>query len=172
MSDESNPGQVASTPEAGPVAAGVPSQEPGAGQVRATPEAGPISEDEALHLQPPTWREHMRGPILGLDDGPPAPPPGPSPTGGERAQMTTPAQPSSRTADEELRKWPPYSGKPVSEAQWDAMRYVAPIMSQAEKLSIQAIDLSARGLSKLASYLKTRQQNREAVKHRDAGRTR
>jgi hypothetical protein len=169
MSHESNPGQVASTPEAGPVAAGTPAQEPGAGQVRATPEAGPLSEDETL--QPPTWREHMRGPILGLDDGPPAPPPGPSPTGGERAQMTTPAQPSARAADEELRKWPPYSGKPVSDVS-AAMRFVAPVVSQAEKLTIQAIDLSGRGLSKLAKYLETRRQDREAEKRRDAGDSR
>jgi hypothetical protein len=172
MSDESNPGQVASTPEAGPVAAGVPAQEPGAGQVRATPEAGPISEDEALPLQPPAWREHMRGPILGLDDQPAAPPPGPSPTGGEQAQMTTPARkPSRASADEELRKWPPYSGKPVSDVS-DAMRFVAPVVAQAEKLSIQAIDLSARGLSKLARYLETRRQEREAEKDRDAGGSR
>jgi hypothetical protein len=52
------------------------------------------------------------------------------------------------------------------------MRFVAPVVSQAEKLTIQAIDLSGRGLSKLAKYLETRRQDREAEKRRDAGDSR
>jgi hypothetical protein len=169
MSHESNPGQVTSTPEAGPIAAGTPTQEPGAGQVRTTPEAGPLSEDDTL--QPPTWREHMRGPILGLDDRPPAPSSGPAPTasGGERVQAASQAQAPRSAAEDELRKWPPYSGKPVSETQWEAMRFVAPIMTQAEKLAIQAIDLTGRGLSGLARYLESRRQERQDAKRRDSG---
>src|SRR5918997_1853132 len=66
MSDESiRPGQVSATPEGGPVAEGVPGQEPGLGQVQSTPEAAPLSEGD--ELTPPTWQEHMRGPILGAD---------------------------------------------------------------------------------------------------------
>ena len=66
MSDESTrPGQVSATPEGGPIAEGVPAHEPGLGQVRSTPEAAPLSESE--ELTPPTWQEHMRGPILGTD---------------------------------------------------------------------------------------------------------
>ena len=69
MSDESiRPGQVSATPEGGPVAEGVPGREPGSGQVRSTPEAAPLSEGE--ELTPPTWQEHMRGPILGSDGRP------------------------------------------------------------------------------------------------------
>ena len=33
--------------------------------MRSTPEAAPLSESE--ELTPPTWQEHMRGPILGTD---------------------------------------------------------------------------------------------------------
>src|SRR5918997_4353120 len=66
MSDESiRPGQVSATPEGGPIAEGVPGQEPGLGQVQSTPEAAPLSESE--ELKPPTWQDHMRGPILGAD---------------------------------------------------------------------------------------------------------
>nr|MBA3449825.1 hypothetical protein [Chloroflexia bacterium] len=67
----------------------------------------------------------------------------------------------SAAAGEGLRKWPPYSGKPVSEVRWDALRYAAPVVAQAEKLSIKVIDLSGRGLSKLAAFLETKRQERE-----------
>jgi hypothetical protein len=143
--------------------------------VRSTPEAGPLAADAAL--APPTWHEHMRGPILGLDEAPPATPPGPSPVGGEDAGVAAREARSSSAADrradqrarfdddaradDELRKWPPYSGKPVSEVRWQALRYAAPIASQAEKLTIQAVDLSARGLSRLARYLEERRKERQ-----------
>ena len=66
MSDEPiRPGQVSATPEGGPIDEGVPAHEPGLGQVQSTPEAAPLSESE--ELRPPTWQEHMRGPILGAD---------------------------------------------------------------------------------------------------------
>src|SRR5215217_7794935 len=66
MSDESiRPGQVSATPEGGPIAEGVPGHEPGLGQVQSTPEAVPLSGNE--EPTPPTWQEHMRGPILGTD---------------------------------------------------------------------------------------------------------
>lgn len=167
-------GQVAATPEGGPIDQAPPAQAPGAGQVRITPEAGPLT--------PPTMEDHLQGPILGLDDRPAASmrpgasaPPGPPETpfaGGQEAPPTEapPPQgrqepaPATRTAedDQELRKWPPYSGKPVSEVRWDdARRYAAPIVSQAEKIAIRAIDLSATGLSRLARYLETRRADRE-----------
>ena len=167
MSDDvTRPGQVSATPEGGPVAEGVPAQEAGLGQVRSTPEAAPLSESE--DLTPPTWQEHMRGPILGTDG---------LPLGQEQGAAAAPAAPAAAreedagtsgasTAaprdDEEPRKWPPYTGKPVSEVRWDALRYAAPVVSQAEKLTIKAIDLSGRGLSKLARYLETRRQERDA----------
>jgi hypothetical protein len=47
---------------------------------------------------------------------------------------------------------------------------VAPIASQAEKLAIQAIDLSARGLAGLARYLDARRQERNAAESRDSDR--
>jgi hypothetical protein len=50
------------------------------------------------------------------------------------------------------------------------MRYVAPIASQAEKLAIQAIDLSARGLTGLARYLEARRVQRIAAERRDSDR--
>ena len=183
MSDEATrPGQVSATPEGGPIAEGVPAHQPGAGHVQSTPEAAPLGERE--ELIPPTWQEHMRGPILGSDG---------LPLGDEHAQATTPPVPAaareeavttpegslpaatqreqteengtsarSPQGDEELRKWPPYTGKPVSEVRWEALRYAAPVVAQAEKLTIKAIDLSGRGLSKLAHYLETRRQEREA----------
>jgi hypothetical protein len=171
MSDASSSGQVSATPEGGPLDAGVPVSEPGAGQVRSTPEAGPLPENEVL--VPPTWREHMSGPILGLDDTPSAS------SAAARDQVTKetsrdrPERPSARdaAATEELRKWPPYSGKPVSEVRWDALRYAAPVVSQAERLAIQAIDLSGRGLSKLARYLETRRKEREAEQSRSHDRS-
>jgi hypothetical protein len=70
--------------------------------------------------------------------------------------------------DEELRKWPPYVGKPVSDVRWDALRYAAPVVSQAEKLTIKAIDLSGRGLSKLAQYLETRRQERDTAQQKQS----
>jgi hypothetical protein len=185
MSDAATPqqpersGQVAATPEAGPFAGGTPSQEPGAGQVYVTPEAGPLASDEAL--VPPTWREHMQGPILGLDETPATSPPGSSLAReeGDSVAAQEPSAPSrisegarrgDKRGEEELRQWPPYSGKPVSEVRWEALRYAAPIASQAEKLAIQAVDLSARGLSKLARYLETRRQEREAQQRRERER--
>ncbi len=176
MSDETiRPGQVSPTPEGGPVAEGVPGHEPGLGQVRSTPEAAPLSEDE--ELTPPAWQEHMRGPILGSDgrplgqeQGPGAAPSAPEPAaareeeGVKSAASTAPPQ-----GDEELRKWPPHAGKPVSEANWDAaLRFAAPIVGQAEKLAIKAIDLAGHGLSDLARYLETRRQEREAEQNQES----
>ncbi len=175
MSDEVNrPGQVSATPEGGPIDEGVPAHEPGLGQVQSTPEAAPLSESE--ELKPPTWQEHMRGPILGTDG---------LPIGQEHGQAATPsasepaaareedAETSGGTTvasrdDEALRKWPPYTGKPVSEVRWDALRYAAPVVSQAEKLTIKAIDLSGRGLSRLARYLETRRQERDAAQNQES----
>jgi len=176
MSDESiRPGQVSATPEGGPIAEGVPAQEPGFGQVRSTPEAAPLSEGE--ELTPPTWQEHMRGPILGTDG---------LPLGQEQGHVvaSSPAEPAAAREDdvasgaasasapesaEELRKWPPYTGKPVSEVRWDELRrYTAPIVTQAEKLAIKAIDLSGRGLTRLAGYLEDRRQERDAEQEQES----
>ena len=182
MSDEAiNPGQVSVTPEGGPLAEGVPAREPGAGQVQSTPEAAPLSESEGL--APPTWHEHMRGPILGADGLPhgqgqtpeqtqAAPPPtAPAPAAAREEEVRVPegdsASARSPQDDEELRTWPPYTGKPVSDVRWDALRYAAPVVAQAEKLTIKAIDLSGRGLSKLAHYLETRRQARDAEQERE-----
>ncbi len=170
MSDEATrPGQVSATPEGSPIDEGVPAHEPGLGQVQSTPEAAPLSESE--ELKPPTWQEHMRGPILGADG---------LPLGQEQGQAATSSASEPAAAREEdvetsggttaappgrqeLRKWPPYTGKPVSEVRWDAaLRYAEPVVAQAEKLTIKAIDLSGRGLSRLARYLETRRQERDA----------
>ena len=169
MSDEATrPGQVSATPEGGPIAEGVPGQEPGLGQVQSTPEAAPLSESD--ELQPPTWQEHMRGPILGTDGLPlgqeqaPAAASSAAEPAAAREEDTeaSAASTAAPQSDEELRKWPPYTGKPVSEVRWDAARrYAAPIVAQAEKLTIKAIDLSGRGLSRLARYLEDRRQERE-----------
>jgi hypothetical protein len=179
MSDESiRPGQVSATPEGGPIAEGVPSKEPGLGQVQSTPEAAPLSEGD--ELTPPTWQEHMRGPILGTDGLPlghkqgqaPASPGAEPAAAREEDTETSGASTTAPQADEELRKWPPYTGKPVSEVSWDALRYAAPVVAQAEKLTIKAIDLSGRGLSRLARYLEDRRQERDANQEQgsDSGR--
>jgi hypothetical protein len=164
MSDAaSRSGQVGSTPEGGPIDEGVPASAPGAGQVQSTPEAGPLAEGE--ELKPPTLRDHLRGPILGLDDAPAATPQRAADSAASRSEVSTQERPSdsSRSGEDELRKWPPYSGKPVSEVGWREIgRYAAPVAAQAEKLAIQAIDLSARGLSKLARYLEARRQDRDS----------
>jgi hypothetical protein len=168
MSDEATrPGQVSSTPEGGPLAEGVPGQESGLGQVQSTPEAAPLSESE--ELTPPTWQEHMRGPILGTDglpleqeQGEAAAPSASEPAAAREEDATSETSTASPQDGDELRKWPPYSGKPVSEVRWDALRYAAPVVAQAEKLTIKAIDLSGRGLSRLARYLETRRQQRDA----------
>jgi hypothetical protein len=55
---------------------------------------------------------------------------------------------------------------------WDALRYAAPVVSQAEKLTIKAIDLSGRGLSRLARYLEARRQERDAEQERGSDRDR
>lgn len=172
MTDRSTTtGVVNATPEGGPVNEGTPATEPGSGQVRLTPEAGPLGEQSDAVLQPPTWQEHMKGPIPGLDDRaavgnapvaarttqtppPPAaaqtpPPPYAPPTGGGRTAED----------DDELKKWPPYTGKPVSDVQ-DAWRYAAPVVSQAEKLAISALGLAGTGLTKLAGFLEQRRQDR------------
>jgi hypothetical protein len=144
------------------------------GQVQSTPEAAPLSESE--ELKPPTWQDHMRGPILGADglphgqeQGPAAASPPAEPAAArEEDTETSGASTAAPQADEELRKWPPYTGKPVSEVRWDALRYAAPVVSQAEKLTIKAIDLSGRGLSRLARYLETRRQERDAGQEQDS----
>jgi hypothetical protein len=173
MSDEPGvrTGQVGATPEGGPIGEGVPG--PGTGQVRFTPEAGPPTASEAgERLVPPTLRDHLQGPILGLDDvaAAAAAAPGASQSGegaqvADEASRETNAFGPTRAAqdDAELRKWPPFTGKPVSEVRWDALRYAAPLVSQAEKLTIRAIDLSGRGLSRLARYLETRREERRAA---------
>ena len=170
MSDEpTRPGQVSATPEGGPIEEGVPAQEPGLGQVRSTPEAAPLAEGE--ELKPPTWQEHMRGPILGSDGLPLEQEPGQAATSSaaepaaarEEGTVTSGASTAAPQGDEERRKWPPYTGKPVSEVNWDAaLRFAAPIVAQAEKLAIKAIDLAGHGLSDLARYLETRRQERDA----------
>jgi hypothetical protein len=176
MSDEANrPGQVSATPEGGPIDEGVPAHEPGLGPVRSTPEAAPLSEGE--ELTPPTWQEHMRGPILGTDG---------LPVGQEQGQTATSsaAQPAAAREEdaetsggttaaspggEKLRKWPPYTGKPVSEVRWDAaLRYAEPVVAQAEKLTIKVIDLSGRGLSRLARYLEARRHERDAAQKQES----
>lgn len=169
-------GQVYLTPEAGPIDLGAPSSAPGAGQIQATPEAGPLGDDQTL--SPPTWRENMKGPILGLDDVQ-APPRGPASTGGDdRPEATVVAakrvsvtveQPADQRDEPRGRQWPSYTGKPVTDVS-EALRYVAPIASQAEKLAIQAIDLSARGLAGLARYLEARREERNIDQSRDSDR--
>jgi hypothetical protein len=169
MSDEATrPGQVSSTPEGGPVAEGVPAQEAGLGQVRSTPEAAPLSEGE--DLTPPTWQEHMRGPILGTDGRPMGQEQGqaaassaPEPAAAREEDAVTSGTATSPQDAEELRKWPPHASKPVSEVRWEAaLRFAAPIVAQAEKLAIKAIDLAGHGLSDLAQNLETRRQERDA----------
>jgi hypothetical protein len=183
MVNQSATGMVNATPEGGPINEGTPATEPGSGQVRVTPEAGPLGEQADAVLRPPTWQEHMKGPIIGLDDRPaaadpqaaqaaappPAAPTAPPPAAQvppPHAAAQVPPPPytppaSSRTAedDEELKKWPPYSGKPVSDVQ-DAWKYAAPVVSQAEKLAISALDLAGTGLTKLAGFLEQRRQDR------------
>ncbi len=183
-------GQVNVTPEGGPLDEGVPATAPGAGQVYATPEAGPLDEGEGL--VPPTLRDHLKEPILGLDDAPtsgnrPDPtmattsPPTAAPAAareedggfGEDASTFSSPPPVTRTAedDRELKKWPPYSGKPVSDVQ-QALKYAAPVAAQAEKLAIGALDLSARGLSRLARFLAERREQRDADDRGSAGGSR
>ena len=136
--------------------------------MQSTPEAAPLSEGD--ELTPPTWQEHMRGPILGADGLPlgheqgqaPASPAAEPAAAREEDTETSGGSAVAPQVDEELRKWPPYSGKPVSEVRWDALRYAAPVVAQAEKLTIKAIDLSGRGLSRLAHYLENRRQERDA----------
>jgi len=175
MSNEPiRPGQVSATPEGGPIDEGVPAHEPGLGQVQSTPEAAPLSENE--ELKPPTWQEHMRGPILvadglplGQEQGQAAPPSAPEPAAAREEDAETSGASTAASEDAEaLRKWPPYTGKPVSEVQWDALRYAAPVVAQAEKLTIKAIDLSGRGLSRLARYLETRRQERDAAQTQES----
>lgn len=178
------PGQVDLTPEGGPLDEGMPESAPGAGQVRPTPEAGPLSTGQAAELTPPTLQDHMRDPILGLDDdsasatgtrtGPTTPP---SATGapphnvaagagqnGDRTAQPQSPPPSRGAGAGEGEKWPPHGGKPVSETSDDVWRYAAPVVAQAEKLAIKAIDLSGRGLTGLARFLDERRAAREAEK--------
>ena len=119
----------------------------------------------------------MRGPILGTDglpleheQGPAAASSAPEPrgSGAEDAERSGASTAASQDG-EELRKWPPYTGKPVSEVRWDAaLRYAAPVVAQAEKLTIKAIDLSGHGLSRLARYLETRRQERDAQQKQES----
>jgi len=178
-SDSTPTGQVRITPEAGPIDQGAPDDSPGAGQVLATPEGGPPLGEAPV---PPTWHEHMQGPILGLDDRPrPAETPpaeeSAAPTSaaaaaapGEPQAVAPPAAPTPgrfpgeehTAADEkELSKWPPYRGKPVSDVS-EALKYAAPVAAQAEKLVIGALNLSGRGLTRLAHFLEDRRQERDA----------
>jgi hypothetical protein len=105
----------------------------------------------------------MDGPIPGLDDAArqPASSAGPAAAREEASARGAGETGATRDADSELRKWPPYSGKPVSEVNWQEIgRFVAPVAAQAEKLAIKTIDLTGRGLSRLARYLETRRNER------------
>ena len=162
-------GVVNATPEAGPVHEGTPAATPGAGQVRLTPEAGPLAEAAGDTLTPPTWQEHMQGPVLGLDDQPAvaAAPAAQAATGASVSDAAAAAAQASTFIggerspedDAELKKWPPHTGKPVSDVN-DAWRYAAPIVSQAEKLAISAIRLTGKGLTGLAGMLEQRRADR------------
>ncbi|MFT4039679.1 MAG: hypothetical protein QM692_15975 [Thermomicrobiales bacterium] len=166
MTAQPTPGGVVNaTPEAGPVHAGEPAATPGAGQVRLTPEAGPLAEPAGETLTPPTWQEHMKGPVLGLDDQPAA-----AAQAAQGASISDAAAAASQAGtftggertpedDAELKKWPPHIGKPVSDVN-DAWRYAAPIVSQAEKLAIGALGLTGQGLTKLAGFLEQRRADR------------
>ena len=158
MSDEPiRPGQVSATPEGGPVDEGAPAQEPGLGQVQSTPEAAPLSESE--ELRPPTWQEQ----------GQAAAPAASAPAAAREEDTETSEAPTAAfQAGEEPSTRPSYTGKPVSEVQWDALRYAAPVVAQAEKLTIKAIDLSGRGLSRFARYLETRRQERDAAQKQES----
>jgi hypothetical protein len=200
MSDERGTptGQVSTTPEGGPIDEGVPDSAPGAGYVRATPEGGPLDAGEAL--TPPSWQEHMKGPIPGLDDtsahqpaaaasghaaqgqaaqeapapsSAQVPPPEKYPQGFPPQQTAAwgggaSASVSSERDEGDLKTRPPYSGKPVSDV-GDVMRYAAPIVAQAEKLTIRAIDLSGRGLTRIAGFLEERRLERNARQERERG---
>lgn len=161
-------GVVNATPEAGPVHEGTPAATPGAGQVRLTPEAGPLAETAGDTLTPPTWQEHMQGPVLGLDDQPAAAAPAAQAATGASVSDAAAAAAQASTFlggerspedDAELKKWPPHTGKPVSDVN-DAWRYAAPVVSQAEKLAIGAISLTGKGLTKLAGFLEQRRNDR------------
>jgi hypothetical protein len=159
MSDESSRGgQVQATPEGGPIDEGTPATAPGAGQVQMTPEGGPSSVDDVL--TPPTWRQQMEGSIPGLEDAAAArgAAAATSPEGAPVAGTGDATRPAK--AHEELRKWPPYTGKPVSEVRWDALRYAAPVAAKAEEFTIVAIDVTGKGLSRLARYLEARRRAR------------
>ncbi|MFN8590528.1 MAG: hypothetical protein U0031_03625 [Thermomicrobiales bacterium] len=165
---ETGMGTVRMTPEAGPVDAGAPAAAPGAGQVQTTPEAAPLADIQPI--TPPTLHDHMRGPILGLDDIPPMAPPPAAPVPPPVEPPAPPRTPddiqeaaaSSRDERDNLSKWPPHTGKPVTDVNWKAVgRYAAPIAAQAEDLAIKGIDLSARGLSWLARYLEARRDRRD-----------
>ena len=177
-SDSTPTGQVLNTPEAGPIDQGAPDAAPGAGQVLATPEGGPPRGEAPV---PPTWHEHMQGPILGLDDRPqpadaptgvapaPEPPASQEPVAASGASQQDAAHAAERFPSEErtpddekeLSKWPPYRGKPVSDVS-EALKYAAPVAAQAEKLVIGALNLSGRGLTRLAHFLEDRRQERDA----------
>ena len=96
MSDESiRTGNVSSTPEGGPANEGASLSEPGAGQVYATPEAAPLGDDVAL--TPPSWHEHMDGPVLGMEDAEPAAQP-----------AAAREEPRGTDGDAEPHTWPSY----------------------------------------------------------------
>lgn len=149
-------GVVNATPEGGPISEGTPATEPGTGQVRLTPEAGPLPEPADAVLQPPSWHEHMKGPIIGLDDRPAA---ASAPAEPVAAPIPPPYGGRTPEDDAELKKWPPYTGKPVSDVE-GAWRYAAPVVSQAEKLAIGAVGLTGKGLTKLAGFLEQRRLER------------
>ncbi|HKG26998.1 MAG TPA: hypothetical protein VKB09_15210, partial [Thermomicrobiales bacterium] len=107
---------------------------------------------------------------LGQEQGQAAAASGAQPAAAREEETETGGGSSTPEGGEELRKWPPYTGKPVSEVRWDALRYAAPIVAQAEKLTIKAIDLSGRGLVRLAGYLETRREERDAQQESDGGR--
>lgn len=166
------PGVMRATPQGGPIHQGTPVAEPGAGTVRLTPEGGPLPQPDAARaeLRPPTWHENMKGPILGM------PPPGaatPPPSEPPRQAAAAPPQqaaplPTAHSVtpedEAELKQWPPYIGKPVSDVS-EAMRFAAPLAAQAESLAIRTLRVSGRGLSRLAQFLEERRQLRGGSDH-------
>jgi hypothetical protein len=127
-----------------------------------TPEAGPLSETGGV--QPPTWREQMRGPIPGLDNtssGTTAQA-GAAPSSGTDAGRATTSTAREAMSGSEGRQAPKYIGKPVSEVPWgEALKVARPVLSLAERMLITTIDLTGQGLTSLAQFLERQRQERE-----------
>lgn len=136
------------------------------GNVESTPEAGPLT--------PPTMRDHFADPIQGQQSAaaqagttstPEAVVTAASSTGAtEQPSSAAGASTGSATSSKAPADSPELDPEAIAK---DVATRLKPVVEAAEDVATKALDLSAKGLSKLVDILEERRSHRESSKPSD-----